>query len=324
MAFVGSDTDQLRGLAREFDRSVDALNSASKALNAMASDVSRWKGRDADRFRSEWSGASLPAVTRAIRELRVVADLIRRQATEQDDASTDVGRSGTGASSECTGPSRPAPQGLSGLWDQVSNVSREDDSAGYRVQRVAGADGMERYVVYIGGTDSAEGQTRASNVAAASGYPDDKQLAALRRIIPDGAEVMLVGYSQGGMDAQNIAAQKGNGFKVIQLVTFGSPVRPDLNVPAVHLQANGDGIPYSASINPFGPYLTNSTGSNPEARIYHGASDVRGTSAQIHTNAYSGLAYKWDQAGFAAASGVSRFQGTATITSDIDVYGNVM
>lgn len=310
MGFAGADTERLRSLAQDVDRSVDTLNSASKALNGMASDASRWRGPDAERFRSEWSGVSLPAITRALTALRGVAEVIRSQAAEQEHASAESSGAGTRTSTARTPDSSgPAPQGLSGLWDQVSNVSSEDGSAGYRVQQVLCDDGTERYIAYIGGTDSADGQTWASNVAAASGYPDDKQLAALRRLIPDGAEVMLVGCSQGGMDAQNISAQKDNGFRVTQLVTFGSPVRPDLNVPAVHLQANGDGIPYSASINPFGPYLTNSTGSNPDAHIYHGTSDVRGISAHIHMNAYGGLAGKWDQAELPRRRGFRRFRG---------------
>jgi pimeloyl-ACP methyl ester carboxylesterase len=69
--------------------------------------------------------------------------------------------------------------------------------------------------------------------------------------MPKGAEVMLVGYSQGGTDAQNIAMQY-NDFKVTQVVTFGSPVRQDLDVPAVHLQANGDHIPGTKNLGDFG------------------------------------------------------------------------
>lgn len=126
------------------------------------------------------------------------------------------------------------------------------------------------------------------------------------------------------MDAQNIAAQKDNGFTVSQIVTYGSPVRPDLDIPAVHLQADGDGIPTSASIMPWSPYLTNSTGSNPDAHIYHAQSDVSGISLNIHANAYGGLASAWDEANFAPAADLSPFQGTVTSTRDLDTSGNVM
>lgn len=256
--------------------------------------------------------------------LRRAADMLRRNADEQDQASAGTTGSSPAAGHVGHGAARSAPEGLSGLWQELTRLSKDDDSAGYRIQKVLGADGRERYIVYIGGTDSAEGQSKVSNIAAANGHPDAKQLAALRRLIPDGAEVMLVGYSQGGMDAQNIAAQNDNGFTVTQLVTYGSPVRPDLDVPAVHLQANGDGIPTSASVLPWSPYLTNSTGGNSEAHIYHGKPTAGGISAQIHMNAYGGLAEKWDDARFVTAEGVSRFRGTVEGTQDLDVNGDVM
>jgi uncharacterized protein YukE len=324
MALIGADVDQLRALAQRIDNSVDALNTAVKTLSSLTSDVSRWRGTDADRFRSEWSEVAVPGVSRTVDALRGAADMIRRNADEQDHASADGARSSLGATQQLQVRHESAPQGLSGLWDEVSHVSKDDNSAGYRIQTVVGADGQERYIVYIGGTDAAEGQSKLSNISAANGIPDDKQLAALRRLIPDGAEVMLVGYSQGGMDAQNIAAQIDNGFQVTQLVTYGSPVRPDLDVPAVHLQANGDGVPNSASIFPWSPFLTNSTGTNAEAHIYHGKPDVGGISANIHMSAYGGLAGKWDEAKFNTADGVSRFQGTVRSTKDLDMNGNVM
>lgn len=251
--------------------------------------------------------------------------MIRRNADEQEHASVGAGGGMSGTGAQCSPmDTRPAPTGLSGLWNEVNAISNEDGSAGYRVQRVIGYDGQVRYIVYIGGTLASEGQHLGANIVAANGIPDDKQLAALQRMIPDGAEVMLVGYSQGGMDAQNIAAQKDVGFKVTQIVTYGSPVRPDLDIPAVHLQADGDGVPTSASIVPWGPYLTNSTGSNTDAHIYHGKSDVSGTGLNIHAYAYGGLAEKWDRAQFGSAQGVSQFQGTVTRTQDLDTGGNVM
>ncbi|MFV8228602.1 hypothetical protein [Mycolicibacterium fortuitum] len=322
MNLVGADVDQLRKLARQLDASADTLRSAAKSLGSLTSDVSGWRGVDADRFRSDWSGVSIPAVNGTVDALRRGAEMIRRNADEQEQASAGGSRGFSGTGLLCTPTdTRSAPTGLSGLWSELNAISNEDGSAGYRLQRVVGDDGVTRYIVYIGGTSASEGQHPGANIPAANGIPDGKQLAALRRMIPDGAEVMLVGYSQGGMDAQNIAAQKGNGFNVTQIVTYGSPVRPDLDIPAVHLQADGDGVPTSASIVPWGPYLTNSTGSNSEAHIYHGKSDVGG---YIHSTAYGGLAEKWDQAQFGSAAGISEFQGTVTRTQDLDTGGNVM
>lgn len=327
MALVGADVDQLRTTAKQFDSNAEVLAAAVKSLGPLCSDVSRWRGPDADRFRSQWSSASVPSVNAAVAVLRSAAQLLRRNADQQEQASTASG--GSLSSAGVSGRSdsaddRPLPSGAKGLWDELQAIPKDPGSAGYRVEHVVGPDGKDRYIVYIAGTDGAEGQQKISNVAAANGVPDDKQLEELKRIIPRGADVMLVGYSQGGMDAQNIAAQKDNGFNVTQIVTFGSPVRPDLDFPAVHIQANGDGIPTSASIMPWSPYLTNSVGDNPDAKIYHGQSNVGGMGINIHGNSYSYLAEKWDDAKYGAASGISNFQGTVVDTKDLDVDGNVI
>lgn len=199
MTLVGADVDQLRALAQRFEGSAEALGSAVKTLSSLTSDTSRWRGSDADRFRAEWASRSVPAVNGVVDGLRNAAEALRRHAGEQVEASSAGGGASPATGVGATGVTgAPAPHGLSGLWDEVSHVSKADDSAGYRIQTVTGSDGKERYIVYIGGTDSSEGQSKIANVAAANGYPDDKQLAALRTLIPDGAEVMLVGYSQGG------------------------------------------------------------------------------------------------------------------------------
>lgn len=54
---------------------------------------------------------------------------------------------------------------------------------------------------------------------------------------------MLVGLSQGGMDAQNIA--NSGKFNVTNLVTYGSPVNlaDDPKINTVHIRAEGNPVP---------------------------------------------------------------------------------
>ena len=324
MPISGADAPQLRSTAQQFDGAAESLTATLKALGNLIASGTQWRGPDADRFQSEWNAVSTVTLNSAAVALREASKNLRRNADEQDIAS---GVSPTGGSSvlECRpGDSRPAPTGLAGLWNEIGAISHEHGSAGYRVQQVVGPDGVTRYIVYIAGTDAAEGQTLVSNVPAAMGIPDASQLEALRSMIPDGAEVMLVGYSQGGMDAQNIAMQHDNGFIVTQVVTFGSPARADLGVPAVHLQAKGDHIPTTTLGSP-GPYFQNSTGSNPDAHIYHGQSNVTGNGKTIHEKAYGYLSGNWDKADFAqGAKNLDDFTGTAVSTQDLDVDGRVL
>lgn len=325
MAVHGADADQLRTAATQFSKGASALESSAKTLHSLIGTTTQWRGPDADRFRSQWSSTSARTITAAVNALREAADILRRNATEQEKASAASGGSLGGASASQPIAAVNAPAGLNGLWDELHHVPAH--SAGYRVQEVIGTDHVTRYVVYIVGTNSADGQNIWSNIAAGAGVPDDKQLAALRNIIPNGAEVMLVGHSQGGMDAQNIAMQQNNGFTVTQVVTFGSPVRDDLNVPAIHLQADGDHIPGSTNGILASPFRWNSTGANPDAHIYHAKSDyqtqpdILGPGWQIHGNAYGELSKKWDEAQFSSTAGVAKFAGSTTKTIDLGVDG---
>lgn len=62
---------------------------------------------------------------------------------------------------------------------------------------------------------------------------------------------MLVGYSQGGMDVQNIAAKATQyGLSNIQqIVTFGSAVgKYPTDIPSIHLMTNGDLAPWMMTV----------------------------------------------------------------------------
>jgi hypothetical protein len=325
MAIAGADIVELRNAASQLEKGAQNLATSLSHLNHLVSNGTQWRGPDAERFRSAWTSQSVKAISSAVETLQRGSQELRRNADEQDNASAVGGASAGGTGSASAARAHPAPAGLHGLWNGIHDIPKVHDAAGYRVQEVMCEDGKTRYIVYIAGTDAADGQSKISNIAAASGVPDDKQLDALKRLIPNGAEVMLVGYSQGGMDAQNIAMQNDNGFKVAQVVTFGSPARADLDVPAVHLQATNDGVTGSASGTP-GPYFFNSTGSNENAHIYAATSDVNNQLSatglfNVHERGYDYLSTKWDDANFGQAEGISKFRGDVTDTADLDIHG---
>jgi hypothetical protein len=206
-----------------------------------------------------------------------------------------------------------------GLWKVIGEIPKE--SSGYRVQKVIGVDGVERYVVYIACTCASATQTPLSNLPAISGQLDREQVAALTRLIPKGAEVMLVGYSQGGIDAQNIAAS--DLLNEQQIVTYESPVRNDLNTPGIHLQYSQDLVPHSAAMNP-GLYSSAASAGNGNVNVFQ-ANPLSTSPFGLgeHMGGYGELAGKWDDevsashAGRAASSaeGLTKFRG--------DVVGQV-
>lgn len=123
-----------------------------------------------------------------------------------------------------------------------------------RIERWEDASGADQWIVWSGGTietgfpeTSTEPFDNRSNVDAVAGMRAESAEATLQAMrlagIPDGASVLHVGYSQGGIIASGIAA---SGTFDSTVVTFGSPVEtidfPD-DVPRTHVEHTEDVIP---------------------------------------------------------------------------------
>lgn len=86
------------------------------------------------------------------------------------------------------------------------------------------------YYVFLTGTDMKRGTGIAGDVAAETGWPGLYERRLIRvlgdpKYIPDGANVVLVGHSLGGMVAQQAASSNRavQRFGSITIITFGSP-----------------------------------------------------------------------------------------------------
>lgn len=333
MTVTGADPGQLRTTASQFIQAADRLQSSMKGLNGFVSNAAIWRGPDSERFRSEWNGQSVFALNAAISALRSGADVLRRNADEQEDASRADGAGSAGGRSDTDAACYPqSPSGLNEMWKQLEDTPNGwdpfgPDMSGYRVQKVM-VDGEEKYIVYIGGTVLAGSQNWGANVTAISGGLDDAQVKALQRLIPADAEVMLVGYSQGGLDAQNIAAS--GKFDVQQIVTFGSPVRNDLNIPAVHLQYGQDIVTSASAVNP-GMWSNAAQDSNDNVEVFSAKPNpftVFGIGE--HVAGYGELSEQWDDAvstdadtrAAGSAAGLKSFQGDVVDQVDIDDKGS--
>lgn len=247
MTYQGADPVQLRTAAARLDDAATTLDQLLKTLNGKVNVGDLWTGADADRFRSQWAGQSSLSVKAAAEGLRQAGIDLRRNAEEQERASGAVGPATSRSGND--GSARTSPNGTSALFDRVKTSDGSKD--GIYIEQVVGADGKTRFVVYLNGTAAADRLTAERNAEAIQGRPDkyiaDKIDAALAAAgyTPgkDGPDIMLVGFSQGGMDAQNIAAS--GRYHVTDLVTYGSPLThaDQAGINTVHLRAKGDGVP---------------------------------------------------------------------------------
>lgn len=133
------------------------------------------------------------------------------------------------------------PTNLSELYARQRSVHSGRDNGRVRVDKVRGADGVERVVVYVPATTdwsvgSGNGTDMQTNLETIAGK-DSTMRKVVRQALEDAGvdgstEVMLVGYSQGGIVAMSLAddAEFASKYNVTTVVTVGSPVS-DYRVP---------------------------------------------------------------------------------------------
>ena len=96
MAIVGADVEQLRALSQTFTVAADRLQRvAVETSNRLNS--TQWVGSDAERYRSQWRGESVRRLNAIAHALREVAEVLRRNADEQQTASAISGSAIAGA-----------------------------------------------------------------------------------------------------------------------------------------------------------------------------------------------------------------------------------
>ncbi|MBB2988918.1 YVTN family beta-propeller protein/VCBS repeat-containing protein [Mycolicibacterium iranicum] len=143
------------------------------------------------------------------------------------------------------------------LWKNVRNLPN-DGNGGVFVQTVRNDLGQNRLIVYIGGTVPAYlltgNQAIGENVPTELGNVKGDQVAAIKNVLQQCrenatcgtvSEVMIVGYSQGGIDAQNLAnqwARLGFDAPLGTILTFGSPVTSNVNLDVLHIQDAQDEV----------------------------------------------------------------------------------
>jgi hypothetical protein len=248
MAYEGADIDRLRSAAMQFDQVANSLESAVGKVHALAN--MPWLGPVYDQFFELWMAVYKPAVGAAVNDLRDGSKMLKTHADRQQQVSARL--PGTN--------SALAPTGTAGLFNAIHQTDGSGD--GVMVQQVYNPkDHTTRFIVYINGTNSNPRMPWWENGPAGLGITDphiaEKIKAALEAAgyragadgtFKNGPEVMLVGYSLGGIDAQEIAAS--HQFNVTDLVTYGSPLvtGDQRGVNTIHLRDDNDTIPYIPAV----------------------------------------------------------------------------
>lgn len=211
-----------------------------------------------------------------------------------------------------------------------------------RVQKILGEDGKYRYVVYISGSGSTKdgpffGDLGWDNNVTAMAGVDGATLSHIRatvasQISDPNAEVMIVGFSQGGMIAQQLA--DGTGFKTKTVLTYGSPIiAEDHNfggADIIRLEHTGDLVPALGVFGiagrvgkPFGQMLAgdNSPEMGSHVEFMAGAPKID----SHNSSDYSWVAEQFDKSTDpkfdAAKASMARFRG-AVVLDEKDFEGH--
>ncbi|GAA1485902.1 hypothetical protein [Brachybacterium fresconis] len=138
------------------------------------------------------------------------------------------------------------PSTIAEMMDNLraAGEAQKEDSTSIRVQQVLGDDGQTRYIVYVPGSHGAMENIIGpdatgnpmdwnQNPGALGGQETDSSQAVIAAMesagIPHGADVSLVAHSQGGIVANNLAADPSvngapDGWNFGNVVSVGSPV----------------------------------------------------------------------------------------------------
>jgi hypothetical protein len=177
--------------------------------------------------------------------------------------------------------SLPAP---GSIQDLIDNLSLTNDGADGEIDIVKIGEGENaRYIVNLPGTDSfgiggSEARDSLANLQLVGGqetaYARGIREAMERAGIPPGAPVALVGHSQGGMTAAQLASNPAftDRFNVQHVITAGAPTAqvphiPD-NIQVLSLENKGDLVPLTdGEDNPDQPNRTTVRFDHPTGSI---------------------------------------------------------
>lgn len=197
---IGADVEDLRALARLFQKYATALDQTSHQLNS-AIMPSRWNGPDAERFRQDWTSRIRPRISSAGAMFTDTSQKLQAQAQDQEMASAAIGsgdssgaHGGAGGNSTNAAPSSSLQQELEELGDHSEQETLQwwnNLSQSQKSELLKGAD--------------ENGISNAYYLAALEGRLPQEAQEAVRETLMEGAKASIPMYSQSdkiGVDGQ--------------------------------------------------------------------------------------------------------------------------
>ncbi len=154
---------------------------------------------------------------------------------------------GPGVVREVPAPARSDLGTVAGLYRRIDSLAVGE----IEITPVRGTDGVPRYLVLLRGiepslnpTVNTPGQAVKSSRRRSDAHSRAVVEALRRAGVPPGSEVMLVGHSQGGITAMNLAAGAG-GYRVTHVVAAGSPIgnKRLTSAKVLSIENQGDLVP---------------------------------------------------------------------------------
>lgn len=254
----GMDLAEVRRVGSELQRCADALRAYQARLDHIANGI-EWLGDDAEHFRGVWWPEQRIRLGAAADELHGLGQSARNNADEQQQASL-AGSAGAVGGAGSFAP-RPAPLGSAA--SAYNSTDRNGATIGSRIPdgshastsdyvfeigrlkegeialRLVSEGPPPRYVLMLRGLDMGSDGVNSpgSTLADWSGVnsPYQQKINALLDSLPPDAQIGIIGHSQGGIAAIEVA--QGDP-RVQQVLTLGSPIdqrpiRPGLDVLSI-------------------------------------------------------------------------------------------
>ena len=198
------------------------------------------------------------------------------------------------------------PNSITAMLDRLAQLSSKP-AATIGIDLFESNTGNNIALVYVPGTQSTdfgEGENpldMASNIQLMAGFGDAASeravlLAIQQAGIESNDEVILVGHSQGGMVAGNLAANP-TGFIAAGLITFGAPIAQLRNIkaPVMAIEHSNDPVPnVSGKANPLKKNWVSiqrvSSKAESNAVLFsHSLASYKNTTAEVDSSSDTGI-----------------------------------
>lgn len=318
---IGADPVVLRQMAKHFDDAAHQLMGVKGAIQPWVDMTNIWLGLNYYLFKDMWEITGARTVVDAASIFYRCAEVLRANAEAQDLASAADGASfsGTGlflAPRGVGGAPNKTPESTLEILETLNNQD-PNSSDGIRIQVWEDENKQKHAIVYINGTkqDSVNDLfSWGDAILSQFGLPTETE-RKIRQTMTDAGidkntKLLIAGYSQGGMHAQNLAASGDFGDVVV--LSQGSPRTLKNNGGFTHISLNhpADGV-----VN--GVELVTAQG----VKRVLPAGDTG--SQYTHTQGAGPQKGLWVAAGSSLATGNSAMTASAVVGAGISAHKNM-